>query len=57
MDLEFRTLLRDNNYCQSMTRVDNHYDNAFSESLSPVQSRIIAKSKLSQPDLGAEYDL
>jgi putative transposase len=33
MDLIFRKLLRDNKFCQSMTRVDNHYDNAFAESL------------------------
>jgi len=33
MDAEFRQLLFDNKFEQSMTRVDNHYDNAFGESL------------------------
>lgn len=33
MDVQFRKILADNKYCQSMTRVDNHYDNAFAESL------------------------
>lgn len=33
MDADFRTLLAFNNCRQSMTRVDNHYDNAFAESL------------------------
>jgi putative transposase len=33
MDQEFRQLLWDNKYQQSMTRVENHYDNAFAESL------------------------
>jgi transposase InsO family protein len=33
MDLEFRRMLALNNCRQSMTRVDNHYDNAFAESL------------------------
>ena len=33
MDVEFRKILADNKFCQSMTRVDNHYDNAFAESL------------------------
>jgi transposase InsO family protein len=33
MDLEFRKIIREKNFCQSMTRVDNHYDNAFAESL------------------------
>ncbi len=33
MDREFRKMLALNNCRQSMTRVDNHYDNAFAESL------------------------
>jgi transposase InsO family protein len=33
MDQDFRQILKDNRYEQSMTRVDNHYDNAFAESL------------------------
>jgi len=33
MDKEFRKMLALNNCRQSMTRVDNHYDNAFAESL------------------------
>ncbi len=33
MDAEFRALLALNKCRQSMTRVDNHYDNAFAESL------------------------
>lgn len=33
MDLVFRKILRENHFCQSMTRVENHYDNAFAESL------------------------
>jgi putative transposase len=33
MDKEFRQLLARRKLIQSMTRVDNHYDNAFSESL------------------------
>jgi transposase InsO family protein len=33
MDIEFRALLALNKCRQSMTRVDNHYDNAFAESL------------------------
>lgn len=33
MDKEFRQLLAGWKFIQSMTRVDNHYDNAFSESL------------------------
>lgn len=33
MDTEFRQLLIKNKCHQSMTRVDNHYDNAFAESL------------------------
>jgi putative transposase len=33
MDTEFRQLLIKNKCQQSMTRVDNHYDNAFAESL------------------------
>ena len=33
MDKEFRQLLAGRKFVQSMTRVDNHYDNAFSESL------------------------
>lgn len=33
MDLKFRESLENNKFLQSMTRVDNHYDNAFAESL------------------------
>lgn len=33
MDLDFRKILSDNKFCQSMTRIDNHYDNAAAESL------------------------
>lgn len=33
MDADFRKLLATNRCLQSMTRVDNHYDNAFAESL------------------------
>lgn len=33
MDVDFRRLLTKNKCRQSMTRVDNHYDNAFAESL------------------------
>ncbi len=33
MDIDFRKMLAQNNCRQSMTRVDNHYDNAFAESL------------------------
>ena len=32
MDADFRKLLAKNQCLQSMTRVDNHYDNAFAES-------------------------
>lgn len=33
MDKDFRRLLAKHQFVQSMTRVDNHYDNAFAESL------------------------
>lgn len=33
MDKEFREILDGHKYLQSMTRVENHYDNAFAESL------------------------
>jgi transposase InsO family protein len=33
MDAEFRALLKKNKCRQSMTRPENHYDNAFAESL------------------------
>lgn len=33
MDVDFRKLLAENHCLQSMTRVENHYDNAFAESL------------------------
>lgn len=33
MDLEFRKMIGHRKCRQSMTRIDNHYDNAFAESL------------------------
>lgn len=33
MDIDFRQMLADHKYLQSMTRVENHYDNAFAESV------------------------
>lgn len=33
MDIDFRRMLADHKFLQSMTRVENHYDNAFAESV------------------------
>lgn len=33
MDIDFRQMLADHKFLQSMTRVENHYDNAFAESV------------------------
>ena len=48
MDLDFRKMMEQKKCRQSMTRIDNHYDNAFAESLfSRFKAELLQKSTLS----------